>query len=129
MAGVSPTAWMYFALSGDPLLPHVPFTDDPIVPTVTPVSAAHVLELRARIDGLRSRFGLPAFEWATAIQPGTTVSAQQVDELRSALAGARAAAGHVPPLAAWTDPTLVAGQTLVKAAHIGEIRAAVRAIE
>ena len=34
-----------------------PFTDDPIVPGVTPVKAVHFTELRVRIDGLRSEAG------------------------------------------------------------------------
>ena len=63
------------------------FTDDPLMPGVTPVLAVHLLELRARIDGLRSRAGLPAFAWTDPkvvprgdARPG----AAHLTELRSA---------------------------------------------
>ena len=38
-----------------------PFTDDPIVPGVTPVGAVHFTELRTRIDALREAAGLAGF--------------------------------------------------------------------
>ena len=47
------------------------FTDDPLAPGATPLRAAHLLELRSRIDGLRRRAGLPAFGWTDAqVVPG-----------------------------------------------------------
>ena len=39
------------------------FTDDPIVPGVTPVRAVHFTELRVRIDVLRREAGLAPFNW------------------------------------------------------------------
>ena len=44
-----------------------PFTDDPIVPGVTPVRAVHFTELRARIDVLRRAAGLTPFNWTDAV--------------------------------------------------------------
>ena len=74
-------------------------TDDPLVPGVTPVRAVHLLELRARIDGLRRRTGLPAFGWTDAkVVPGVTPArALHLTELRSALGEAYAAAGRRRP--------------------------------
>ena len=75
------------------------FTDDPLVPGVTPVRAVHLLELRSRIDWLRRRAGLPAFAWTDAkVVPGVTPArAAHLTELRSALGEAYAAAGRPAP--------------------------------
>ena len=57
------------------------------MPGVTPVQAVHLLELRARIDGLRSRAGLPAFAWTDPeIVPrgDACPGAAHLTELRSA---------------------------------------------
>ena len=49
----------------------VPFTDDPIVPGVTPIKAVHFTELRTRIGALRSAAGLPRFSWTDPVlRPG-----------------------------------------------------------
>ena len=105
------------------------FTDDPLWPGVTPVRAVHLLELRARIDGLRARAGLGAFGWTDAtIRPGVTPArAVHVTELRKALAAAYAAAGRRAP--AYTDPVVTAGATRLRALHLQELRAAVVALE
>src|SRR5687768_15610211 len=44
------------------------FTDDPLVPGVTPIRLVHITELRVRIDAVRSRVGLAPFPWS-AVQP------------------------------------------------------------
>ena len=44
-----------------------PFSDDPIVPGETPIRAAHVAELRTRIDGLRAAAGLGRFAWTDPV--------------------------------------------------------------
>ena len=46
------------------------FTDDPIVPGVTPVRAVHFTELRARIDALREEAGLGRFRWTDPVAAG-----------------------------------------------------------
>ena len=103
------------------------FTDHPIEPGVTPVRAIHFLELRARIDALRTGAGLPAFGWTDpTLTPGVTpVERVHLTELRGALAEAYAAAGRRPPT--WTAAAVTAGATVIAAAHLMELRAAVGA--
>ena len=105
------------------------FTDDPLVPGVTPVRAAHLLELRARIDALRRRAGLPAFGWTDAkVVPGVTPArALHLTELRSALGEAYAAAGRPAP--GYTDAVVTAGVTAMRALQLQELRRAVVALE
>ena len=105
-----------------------PFTDDPIVPGVTPIKAVHFTELRTRIDGLLSAVGLAPFRWTEVIRAGVTpVKLAHLLELREALAAAYAAAGRAAPR--WTDPAPVGGTTLIRAAHLTEMRGAVVALE
>jgi hypothetical protein len=105
------------------------FTDDPLRSGITVVRAVHITELRSRIDGLRSRYGLGAFTYSRpALSPAAmAVSAKDVAELRAALSEAYTASGGVPPL--YTDPVLVPGSTMVKAVHITELRAAILLLE
>ena len=103
------------------------FTDDPIVPGVTPVRAVHFTELRVRIDVLRGEAGLAPFGWTDPVLLAgvTPVRLVHLTELRSALAEAYAAAGRAAPR--WADAS--AGSTPIRAAHVTELRAAVLALE
>ena len=105
------------------------FSDDPIVPGVTPVRAVHFAELRARIDALRAAAGLARFGWTDSVLTAgaTSVRRGHLLELRRALAAAYAAAGRAAP--AWTDPAPSAGVTPIRAVHVTELRAAVVALE
>ena len=105
------------------------FTDDPLVPGVTPVRAVHLLELRSRIDGLRLRAGLPAFGWTDAqVVPGATPArAVHLLELRSALGEAYAAAARAAP--GYTDAVVTPGATAMRARQLQELRRAVVALE
>ena len=105
------------------------FTDDPIVPGVTPVRAVHFAELRSRIDALRAGTGLPRFAWTDPVlRAGVTpVRGVHLLELREALAAAYAAAGRAAPR--WTDTSLAGGATPIRAAHLTELRATVLALE
>ena len=105
------------------------FTDDPLVPGVTPVRAAHLLELRSRIDPLRLRAGLPAFGWTDAkVVPGVTPArAVHLTELRSALGEAYAAAGRPAP--AYSDAAVTPGVTAMRAVQLQELRRAVLGLE
>ena len=105
-----------------------PFTDDPLVPHVTPARMQHISDLRGRINELRTRFGLSPFAWAEAIVPTLTpVRAQHIAELRGALVEVYTQAQL--PVPTFTDPVLVQSSTPIRAAHIQELRAAVIAIE
>ena len=75
------------------------FTDDPIRPGSTPVRAVHFLELRTRIDALRTREGLRAFGWTDPnLTPNVTaVRRVHLTELRAALAEAYRAASLPAP--------------------------------
>ena len=79
------------------------FTDDPIVPGVTPVRAVHFTELRAHIDALREAAGLGRFRWTDPVlRAGVTpVRLVHLLELREALGAAYTAAGRAGPR--WTD--------------------------
>ena len=105
------------------------FTDDPLVPGVTPVRAVHFRELRTRIDALRTGAGLSAYSWTDrALTPGVTrVQTVHLTELRTALNQAYAAAGQSRP--AWTDAGVRAGTTPIRAVHVTELRAAVVELE
>jgi hypothetical protein len=95
---------------------------------VSLIRAVHVTELRLRINALRTRFGLGAFSWTDpSLGAGTVVRAIHVADLRTALEGAYAAAGRAAP--GFTDPTLLPQLTVIKAAHIIELREAVFALE
>ena len=106
-----------------------PFTDDPIVPGVTPVKAVHFTELRTRVDALRSAAGLARFSWSDpALRVGVTpVRRVHLLELRSALAQAYRASGRASPR--WTDTSPTTGPTPIRALHLTELRAAVLALE
>ena len=104
------------------------FTDDPLLPHVTPARTQHISELRDRIDALRTRFGLSAFAWAEALVPALSlVRTQHIVELRSALIEVYPLVPRQTPN--FTDQVLVPGSTPIRAAHIQELRAAVIAIE
>ena len=104
------------------------FTDDPLVAGVSVVRAVHITELRSRIDGVRLRYGLTSYGWtdSTLTAGVTMVLAIHISDLRTALAEAYTAAGLSPPT--YTDPAL-GPRTSIRAAHVGELRAAVIAIE
>ena len=105
------------------------FTDHPIERGVTLVKAIHFLELRARIDALRTAAGRAAFGWTgQVLTPGVTpIGRVHLTELRAALAELHRAAGRPAP--SYTDPVVTAGATAIRAAHLMELRAAVMALE
>ena len=106
-----------------------PFTDDPIVPGVTPIKAVHFTELRMRIDALRSAAGLLRFSWTDPVLRAGVTRVRRVHllELRAALVEAYRASGRSAPR--WTDTSPAAGTTPIRAAHVTDLRAAVLALE
>ena len=112
-----------------PRLQPRPFTDDPLVPGLTPIKAVHFTELRTRIDALRSTAGLARFSWTDAVlRVGVTrVRRVHLLELRTALTEAYSASGRAAPR--WTDASPAVGSTPIRAAHVTELRAAVLELE
>ena len=106
-----------------------PFTDDPLVPGVTPIRAVHFTELRARIDARRQAAELGPFRWTDPVLRArvTPVRLVHLLELREALAEAFVATGRAAPR--WTDAAPAARSTPVRAAHLSELRAAVMVLE
>ena len=105
------------------------FTDHPIVAGVTPIKAIHFVELRARIEAVRSAAGLGGFAWTDRVLTAgvTPVRLVHLLELRSAVGAVYAAAGRAVPQ--WGDTSAAVGTTPIRAAHLMEVRAAVVALE
>jgi hypothetical protein len=95
---------------------------------VTFIRAAHVGELRSRIDALRSRFGLAAYLWTDASLGAQVIAikAVHITDLRTALEEAYAAAEL--PVPTYGDPVLGPGM-VVRITHIHEVRNAVHLLE
>jgi hypothetical protein len=106
----------------------VAFADDALNPGSSMIRAAHIAELRARIDALRVTYGLAPYPWTdpTLAAGSTLVRGAHIAQLRNALSDAYTAAHLTPPT--YTDPGLGVGTT-IKAAHLGELRTAVRTLE
>jgi uncharacterized repeat protein (TIGR03803 family) len=107
-------------------IPTLPFTDPTLTPGTTSIKAAHVMELRSRIDNMRASRAMAAFSWGAALTPGTAILAQHIVAVRTALGEVYSHAGRTAP--SYTDPALATGAS-IKAIHITELRAAVVAIE
>jgi hypothetical protein len=103
------------------------FTDAPLIERTTTVKVVHLMELRAAIGQVRARHGLGPFGWTdpTLVAGVTTVKAVHLTELRSALNEVYAAAGREAP--AYTG-TISGGVTIITAAQINELHAAILAI-
>jgi len=100
------------------------FTGDPIVGNFTLVTAIHVAEIRSAVNSLRSVAGLPSLAAEPTLAVGLTVRMQHITDLRTGLNEARSALGL--STLTFTDPTLTAGTTPVKAAHVQELRDGVK---
>jgi glucose/arabinose dehydrogenase len=128
---VGPDGSLYYLARGSGSVYRVSFnsfTDPALTTGVTSVRAVHVTELRQRIDALRARFGLSGFAWTDpSVGAGTVARALHVADMRTALQQAYAAAKQVPP--SFTEPTLTAQSSIIKAVHILELRQAVLSLE
>ena len=101
-------------------LTQVPFVDDPLVASTTPIKTVHFDELRARINALRVVFGLGVFSFTDPVlATGAPVRAVYLTELRTALNAAYVAAGQSAPI--YTDAGLGVG-TAIRTIHIAELR-------
>ena len=97
------------------------WTDDPLLPGVTPIRAVHFTELRTRINELLTGCGGTAFAFTDAtLKAGETpVRAVHVIELRAALGRAYDACGGSRPT--WSDPSPVR-RSAIRARHLTELR-------
>ena len=100
------------------------FTDDPLVSGSTLIKAVHVTQVRQAIDAMRAAASLGAGSYADGSLTGIAVKRTHIDELRAALTPARTALGL--PAITFTDGTISAQTTRIKAAHLQELRNAVK---
>ena len=115
-------------LTAAPFTPR-PFMDDPIVVGETGVQAAHIIELRQRIDAILARSDRPGFPWTDGtLGPQVAAKAAHLLELRAALNQAYRAARR-PLLPSYTDAVVQAGVTAIRAVHFNELRRAVELLE
>lgn len=104
------------------------WTDDPLISNYTPIKAAHITELRTMVNAKLAACGRPPHAWTNAVLTPRVSTIKKVDmeELRAATTGfvstyrAQAGLPAAPPI--FSDPVLVAGATIVRAAHVREIR-------
>jgi hypothetical protein len=107
-------------MSAPDLATTVIFTDD-LVPNFTTVKAQQLIELRLAIGAVRTFAGLVAFSYSSTIAAGQPIRAADMQEMRTALAQARTAIAF--PAVAFTDPTLTPSTSVIRAAHVAELRA------
>jgi hypothetical protein len=87
-----------------------------------------VVELRTRIDALRTIHGLSGYTWSDSALTADTTSVRQVHvaELREALRQAYVSANVSPPM--YSDLDLTTGFT-IRAVHLAQLRSAVVDLE
>ena len=103
------------------------FTDDPLVPQTTPITAVHFTELRVAINTLRTQHGLTAFGWSQAAPaPGSAVLKAHLTDLRTALTQVYHAVNGTDPT--YTDSSITSGATPIKPSHLSELRSIVQAL-
>jgi hypothetical protein len=88
------------------------------------IRATHITQLRTAVNAMRAAATLGPLAADGTIAAGALIRASHVTALRSALDEARAVI-ELAPLT-YTDPTVTAGVTSVKASHFDELRNGVR---
>lgn len=116
--------WLCTLTTGSARAQEPGWTDDPLLPGVTPIKATHFTELRTRINELLTGCGGTAFVFTDAtLKAGETqVRAVHVIELRAAMGRACDACGGNAPT--WSDPSPARGSA-IRARHLTELRDAV----
>ncbi len=84
------------------------------------VNAQHFTELRTAIDSIRTAAQLSTNTWAEAITAGTGIKASHMNELRDKLEEALNTVSAALPVYTYPDP--VAGQSLIRAADVLDLR-------
>jgi hypothetical protein len=105
------------------------FTNGSLTPGTTIIHAVDFTELRTAVNAVRAQAGMEAVSFTDPTLDSTvTVKAVHVTELRGALDPAHSAleALGLPALPSYTDGTITATSTVIKAAHINDLRARVR---
>jgi hypothetical protein len=104
----------------------VTYTDAILVAHTTPVRAAHLNELRTRVNAVRERLGLSGFPWSAAsISIGALIRAQEIIDLRTAITDLYARLGVPTP----TYGESIASGAAIKASYFTELRTLLAAIE
>jgi hypothetical protein len=99
------------------------FSNDPISIGNT-IMAQHFSELRQAVASVRACANLGAPSWTDANLSGAVIKSLHITEIRDQLN--QALDSMSVPRPSYTDPTIVAGSTSVKAVHVQEIREKVR---
>jgi len=100
------------------------FTDDPLVAMTTLIKAVHITQLRTAVNAFRASAGLGPLASDPTIGVGQPIRAQHIIDLRAGLDQARSVIGL--PAISYTDPSLVAGTTPVRAVHLQQLRDGVK---
>lgn len=103
------------------------FSDDPMIAGQTIARALHVTELRDAVQKVRTLAALAPASWTHSVAAMSLIRLEDVEELRSALDPALISLGLGSP--SYTDPTLTRYVTPVRAAHIRELRLAVKGVQ
>ncbi len=110
-----------FGTSNRDLATTVIYSDDPLAPQGSLIRGVHIDELRSAINSVRTFAGLPGTAWTDPGLAGLVVKVVHIQELRDSLTFAISNRIGMNP-GTYTDPTLTAGVTTIKAVHIDEIR-------
>ena len=88
------------------------------------MKAIHVTQLRTAVNAIRAAANLDPLDSDATIGAGLIVRAQHLLDLRTGLDEARNMIGLGG--LTYTDPTITAGATTIKAAHVTELRNGVK---
>jgi len=94
------------------------FTDASLAGTV--IKAVHLDQLRTAVNAMRIAAVLTPTTFTDGSLPGVIIKRLHISELRSSLDAARSTIGL--SAIGYTNPNLIAGVTIVKAAHLQELR-------
>ncbi len=100
------------------------FTDEPLIAGSTAVKTLHMNQLRTAVNAMRTLARLGTATFTDSIGPLVQVRKIHIDELRTNLDASRAALGLLA--LSYTDPSVTAASTTIKAAHFGELRNGVK---
>jgi len=107
------------------LVTMVIFTDPTLTIGTTPAKSAHISELRTAVNAVRALAGVGAATFTDeSLSSSILIKRVHVVELRTALDAARSALSL--SALGYTDPTITALSTVIKAAHVNDLRQGVQ---